>query len=431
MFSRSTWDLTTELQMRINNKIIRLGYNLFPWQKDIITGIIDNPHDIHVVRSKRQTGKSVTIETVLMLFAINKINSCSIAISPTLNQSRKLFKEIKRAVQDIPVYQGSNASTLEINFSNGSSILFKSGEQGDSLRGNTVSGILCIDEAVFIKDETIFECFPFVDANRAPILMTSTPKFKTGVFYDFFEKGKRGENGYHLYDINNYDTSALLSAERLEMYRKSMAPLVFASEYLGNFIEAMSAVFGDVEKLCGTTLHSSNQRTMGIDWSNGAMDKGGNPDETAVVVMNEHNEMEFLDSFSDKEVTETIDYIITKIRQYDVKKVVVETNSMGATYVNLLKKKISATGLRCQVIEFFTTNDSKRDIIENMQVQCVNGTIQLIRDNKLLLEMVSYQAEKTPTGKVTYNGSPGVHDDLVIATALALWGLKKGTYNIR
>lgn len=417
--------------MMINNKRIRLGYNLFPWQKDIITGIIDKPHDIHVVRSKRQTGKSVTIETVLMLFAINKMNSCSIAISPTLNQSRKLFKEIKRAVQDIPVYQGSNASTLEINFANGSSILFKSGEQGDSLRGNTVSGILCIDEAVFIKDDVIFECFPFVDANRAPILMTSTPKFKTGVFYDFFEKGKRGENGYHLYDINEYDTSALLSPKRLEMYRKSMAPLVFASEYLGNFIEAMSAVFGDVEKLCGTTLHSSSQRTMGIDWSNGAMDKSGNPDETAVVVMNEHNEMEFLDSFSDKEVTETIDYIITKIRQYDVKKVVVETNSMGATYVNLLKKKISATGLRCQVIEFFTTNDSKRDIIENLQVQCVNGTIQLIRDNKLLLEMVSYQAEKTPTGKVTYNGSPGVHDDLVIATALALWGLKKGTYNIR
>ena len=417
--------------MMINNKRIRLGYNLFPWQKDIITGIIDKPHDIHVVRSKRQTGKSVTIETVLMLFAINKMNSCSIAISPTLNQSRKLFKEIKRAVQDIPVYQGSNASTLEINFANGSSILFKSGEQGDSLRGNTVSGILCIDEAVFIKDDVIFECFPFVDANRAPILMTSTPKFKTGVFYDFFEKGKRGENGYHLYDINEYDTSALLSPKRLEMYRKSMAPLVFASEYLGNFIEAMSAVFGDVEKLCGTTLHSSSQRTMGIDWSNGAMDKSGNPDETAVVVMNEHNEMEFLDSFSDKEVTETIDYIITKIRQYDVKKVVVETNSMGATYVNLLKKKISATGLRCQVIEFFTTNDSKRDIIENLQVQCVNGTIQLIWDNKLLLEMVSYQAEKTPTGKVTYNGSPGVHDDLVIATALALWGLKKGTYNIR
>lgn len=230
--------------MIVNNKKIRLNYNLFEWQKDIIKGVLEFPHDIHVVKSKRQTGKSVTVETVLMFFAINKMNSCSIAISPTLNQSRKLFKEIKRGVQDIPIYHSSNASTLEINFTNGSSILFKSGEQGDSLRGNTVSGILCIDEAVFIKDETIFECFPFVDANKAPILMTSTPKFKTGVFYDFFEKGKSGTKGYHLYDINNYDTSVLLSPERLEMYRNSMAPLVFASEYLGHFIEAVSSVFG-------------------------------------------------------------------------------------------------------------------------------------------------------------------------------------------
>lgn len=417
--------------MIVNNKKIRLNYNLFEWQRDIIKGILEFPHDIHVVKSKRQTGKSVTVETVLMFFAINKMNSCSIAISPTLNQSRKLFKEIKRGVQDIPIYHSSNASTLEINFTNGSSILFKSGEQGDSLRGNTVSGILCIDEAVFIKDETIFECFPFVDANKSPILMTSTPKFKTGVFYDFFEKGKSGTKGYHLYDINNYDTSVLLSPERLEMYRKSMAPLVFASEYLGHFIEAVSSVFGDVEKLCGTTLHSSNNSVMGVDWSNGAMDKGGNPDETAVVIMNEHNEMEMVDAFSDRDVMETIDYIIKTIVKYGVKKVVCETNSMGSTYINLLKREISKRGIKCQVVEFVTTNDSKRDIIERLQVECRNATIQLIRDSKLLLEMVSYQAEKTPTGKITYNASAGCHDDIVIALALALHGLRTGTYNIR
>ena len=104
---------------------------------------------------------------------------------------------------------------------------------------------------------------------------------------------------------------------------------------------------------------------------------------------------------------------------------------MGATYVNLLKRQISLLGIKCQVVEFFTTNDSKREIIENLQVQCLNGTIQLIKDNKLLLEMVSYMSEKTPTGKITYNASQGCHDDLVIALALALWGLKKGSYNIR
>lgn len=416
--------------MTIKNKQIKLGYNLFPWQKDIITGILTNPHDIHVVKSKRQTGKSITVETILMFFAINKMNSCSIVVSPTLNQGRKLFKEIKKALCNIPIYSNSNASTLEINFTNGSSILFKSAEQDDALRGNTCSGILCMDEAVFMKDSTIFECFPFVDANKAPILMTSTPKFRTGVFYDFFKKGLEGENGFHSYDVNDYDTSALLSKERLEMYRKSMAPQIFRSEYLGEFVDAVSELFGDVERLCGGVIHQSNNRTMGIDWSNGALDKSGNPDETAIAIMNEFKELEKIDAFADKEPLEMIEYIVRQIREYSVKKVVVETNSMGAVYINLLKRKISELGLRCQVVEFYTSNESKREIIEDLQVNCQNGTIKLIKDNKLLLQMVSYVAERTPTGKVTYNASIG-HDDEVMALALALHGLKVGNYKYR
>lgn len=426
------WDLGKKsLMMKAISKKIRLGYNLFPYQKDIIKGVLSYPHDIHTVKSKRQTGKSITVETILMWFAINRMNSCSIAVSPTLNQGRKLFKEVKRALSSLPIYEGSNASTLEINLTNGSSILFKSAEQEDALRGNTVSGILCLDEAVFMKDEVIFNCFPFVDANRAPILLTSTPKFKAGVFYDFFTKGLNGEDGFHSYDVCDYDTSALLSPERLEMYRKSMAPQIFRSEYLGLFIDAVSDLFGDVEKLCGSTLHPSNQRVMGVDWSNGSLDKGGNPDETAIVVMNEHREVEFAEASSDREPLEAISHILDIIVRYDVKKAVCEVNSMGSVYVNLLKRKIAERGLRCQVVEFVTTNDSKRGIIEDLQVHCKNGTIQLVKDNKLLLEMVSYQVEKTPTGKITYNGSQGVHDDLVIALGLALHGLKGGRYNIR
>ena len=45
----------------------------------------------------------------------------------------------------------SNASLLEIEFVNGSIIKFKSAEQGDSIRGETVkhSGILVVDEAAY------------------------------------------------------------------------------------------------------------------------------------------------------------------------------------------------------------------------------------------------------------------------------------------
>ena len=244
-------------QMKIQKKTIKLGYQLFPYQSDVIKGILKYPHDIHTVKSRRQTGKSVTIETILMLFAINRIGSCSIAVSPTLGQGRKMFKEVKKALQCTPIFESANSTTLDINLTTGSSILFKSAEQQDGLRGHTVTGILCIDECAYIKDDIVFQTLPFVDANKAPILITSTPLFKRGVFYDFYKNGLDGKNGFHSYDVCDYDTSALLSPEKLEIYRQSVSPQIFRSDYLGQFITENSEIFGDLKKLCkGATVKS-------------------------------------------------------------------------------------------------------------------------------------------------------------------------------
>lgn len=417
---------------RVINKTIKLGYSLFQWQKDIISGILKFPHDIHVVKSRRQTGKSITIETILMFFAINKSGSCNIAISPTLGQGRKMFKELKNALQKLPLFKSANGTTLEIELTNGSSILFKSAEQADGLRGNTVSGILCIDEVAYIKDEIVYQVLPFCDANKSPILIVSTPLFKSGVFYDFYMNGLNGKDGFHSYDICDYDTSALLSKGRLEMYRQSVSSQIFRSDYLGEFITESSEIFGDLKKLVKGVVHDSRHRTMGIDWSAGGLDSGKDPDETALAIMNEFRELEYIEGFSDKDTNQTIDYIISKIVEYNVEKCVVETNSMGKVYIDILKKKIALRGIRCQIIEFTTTNDSKREIIEDLAVHCNNSTISLIDDKKLFLQMMNFVVKKTPSGKITYeSGSSNIHDDLVLALSFSLYGQKKGTYNIR
>lgn len=417
---------------KVVNKTIKLGYSLFLWQKDIINGILKYTHDIHVVKSKRQTGKSITIETILMFFAINKSGSCNIAISPTLGQGRKMYKEVKNALQNLPLFESANSTTLEINLTNRSQILFKSAEQADGLRGNTVSGILCIDEAAYIKDEIVYQVLPFCDANKSPILIVSTPLFKSGVFYDFYMNGLNGKDGFHSYDICDYDTSALLSKGRLEMYRQSVSSQIFRSDYLGEFITESSEIFGDLKKLVKGVVHDSRHRTMGIDWSAGGLDSGKDPDETALAIMNEFRELEYIEGFSDKDTNQTIDYIISKIVEYNVEKCVVETNSMGKVYIDILKKKIALRGIRCQIIEFTTTNDTKRQIIEDLAVHCNNSTISLIDDKKLFLEMMNFVVKKTPTGKITYeSGSSNIHDDLVLALSFSLYGQKKGTYNIR
>lgn len=412
--------------MIIQSKTIKTP-PLFPWQKSILGGILKFPHDIHIVKSKRQVGKSVTCEVLLLYYAINKMGSTSICISPTLNQSRKIFKDIVKTIQNLPIYKSSNATTLEINFYNNSTILLKSGEQQAGLRGYTCSGCLIFDEATFIPDSVIFECMPFADAHGCPVLLTSTPKFRNGVFYEWYKKATEGEKNFHYYDINEWDTSALLSPERLEMYRKSVAPQVFRCEYLGEFIEAVSELFGDVKKLVGTTITPSQNIVAGVDFGTG---NGG--DDTSLTIMNDHKEVIKCYAFNDLEPLQTIDFIIDKLITFNVKKVVLESNSIGKTYISLLKKKISEKGLRIQVIEFLTTNQSKREIIESLQIECLNGTIQIPNDNKLMLEMVGYEMQKTTNGSITYNNSSNsIHDDMIISLALALYALKQGQYRIR
>ena len=412
--------------MIIQSKTIKIP-PLFPWQKSILGGVLKFPHDIHIVKSKRQVGKSVTCEVLLLYYCINKMNSTSICISPTLNQSRKIFKDIVKTIQNLPIYKSSNATTLEINFYNNSTILLKSGEQQSGLRGYTCSGCLIFDEATFIPDSVIFECMPFADAHGCPVLLTSTPKFKNGCFYEWYKKATEGEKNFHYYDINEWDTSALLSPERLEMYRKSVAPQIFRCEYLGEFIEAVSELFGDVKKLVGTTITPSQNIVAGVDFGTG---NGG--DDTSLTIMNDHKEVIKCYAFNDLEPLQTIDFIIDKLIFYNVKKVVLESNSIGKTYISLLKKKISEKGLRIQVIEFLTTNQSKREIIESLQIECLNQTIQIPNDNKLMLEMVGYEMQKTPNGSITYNNnSNSIHDDMIISLALALYALKQGRYNIR
>ena len=412
--------------MIIQNKTIKTP-PLFPWQKSILGGILKFHHDIHIVKSKRQVGKSVTCEVLLLYYAINKMNSTSICISPTLNQSRKIFKDIVKTIQNLPIYKSSNATTLEINFYNNSTILLKSGEQQSGLRGYTCSGCLIFDEATFIPDSVIFECMPFADAHGCPVLLTSTPKFKNGVFYEWYKKATEGEKNFHYYDINEWDTSALLSPERLEMYRKSVAPQIFRCEYLGEFIDAVSELFGDVKKLVGTTITPSQNIVAGVDFGTG---NGG--DDTSLTIMNDHKEVIKCYAFNDLEPLQTIDFIIDKLIFYNVKKVVLESNSIGKTYISLLKRKISEKGLKIQVIEFVTTNQSKREIIESLQIECLNGTIQIPNDNKLMLQMVGYEMQKTPNGSITYNNSSNsLHDDMIISLALALYALKSGRYNVR
>ena len=95
---------------------ITSNLKLYPWQLQVTNELKTHWRGYtHVVKSKRQVGKSIMLESILLQTAINKSKSCSICLSPTLEQARKVFNEVKKVVKPTKLYSKHNDLQLLIN----------------------------------------------------------------------------------------------------------------------------------------------------------------------------------------------------------------------------------------------------------------------------------------------------------------------------
>lgn len=404
--------------------MIYQGIKLYDWQR-AVTDIVCKPkaHGITVVKSRRQCGKSVLLENILLFYAIN-YKGVSAAISPTLNQSRKLFKDIIDAIAGTGIIKKKNESLLEITLTNGSQIFFKSAEQKDALRGYTLkNGILCIDEASFISDDILELVMPWTQVHKVPILMLSTPKFKVGFFYRYFSMGLDPDNKKIVsVDWSTFDTSALLSAEQLEEYRRIMPLAQFKSEYLGEFLEEGDSVFVGYKNCIGYDGSTDYSKLfVGIDWG-----VGGNNDDTVLTAIDEYGNERFMFYFNNLSTTEQIDVIadFCLAHKNEIVQAVPELNSIGTPMTDLLKARLPWLNIEGHN----TSNTSKNDIIKALQVAFEQQKIRLLDDAKQSLELSIYSLEFNPkTRTVTFNAPQGMHDDICISLALAWKAYQNGT----
>lgn len=405
------------------------------WQRDVLDHHINsNKNSWFVIKSVRQCGKSVLAQLLLIYASFSQSNSVSLCISPVMSQSRKMYEDVCRIAKRLILK--SNGSTLEITFANDSKILFRSAEQGDSIRGNTVKkgGILIVDEGAYIKDDVFYPILvPTTNVNKSNIFIFSTPRFKQGFFYDLFTKGlEENETQIKSFDWVEYDLSKYLSKEMLEIYRQQMPKQSFASEFLGEFIDGDGAVFTNYKHCIGETKEDNTKPIyLSVDWGTGT----GN-DDTVITVG------QFLDDklsihkqyyFNDKKTNETTDYILNIVKRYVNKgfgdiNIIVEHNSIGQVYYDILTDKLeeyetlyndSLIDFRKEIEintrQFTTTNQSKKRIIERLTTLFENNKIIIPNDPKLLTQLSMFEAKVNDNGNVIYKGANNSHDDLVMS----------------
>lgn len=400
------------------------------WQKDLFDYYNEHPKGKWLVcRAIRQVGKSILAQILLVYASMSKSNSVSYSISPVISQSRKIFEDIVKWAY--PIIKKSNSSLLTITFINGSIIKLKSAEQADSIRGETCkgNGILVVDEAAFINSDFFYSVVvPITNVANSDIIIFSTPKFRKGFYYDLYTTGLNEDIKIKSFDWTKYDTSKFLPKETLEIYRKKLPKTAFASEYLGEFIDGDGLVFNNFKRCAGDyKLSKDKELYITIDWACG---NGGNSDST-VLTFGQFDKKICIShqiSFNDKKPTETIKFIKDIVydylnKGYRIINIIGEKNSIGNVYYSMLIQAINdleeqwnrvvdwRDECEINVGTFLTTNESKKRMVERLELCFERDLIIIPNDPELLNQLSMFEATVNNNGTILYGVQKTEHDD--------------------
>jgi hypothetical protein len=155
-----------------------------------------------------------------------------------------VWNKLKKKLRKLNWIKTTNESELTIELVNNSIISLKSAEQGDTLRGASLS-FLVVDEFADIELETVWSQIlrPALSDQRAPALFIGTPKAGNQAARDLYDNylTKKGWMSF------SYTTAegGFVDADEIEQARQDLSPKVFRQEYEASWENLSNVVFED------------------------------------------------------------------------------------------------------------------------------------------------------------------------------------------
>lgn len=410
------------------NEIVVEGFTPHNKQKDVVDLCLDEVSKYIICVTGRQFGKTFLAMNILLKWALEDNGSISMFVAPVYSQSKKVFSELVSAIAGSGLTISINKSELFITFINGSIIYFRSGEREDSLRGYTLD-YLIMDEAAYQK-EAVWSLVlrPTVLVRGKKVLFISTPKGRNW----FYEMANRGYSEdypqYATYHATSFDTP-YITKEELEEARLSLPENIYKQEILAEFIDDGGEVFSNLNNSCVLTSYpqkESNERYYA------GLDIGRANDYTVLTILNSKGEVVKIYRERQNSWNIIVSDVVKHLKEFNAR-CNIEINGLGDPIFEQIKKQYP------NIEPFFTSNDSKQNIIEELILTLNEDKLKLPSkelNEHLYKELSVFTYEYSPkTRKVKYGAPSPFHDDMVMSLALANDSLKRkinyGKYVIR
>lgn len=379
---------------------------------------------VAVIKAIRQCGKTFFLQIELIQMAVTHV-TISVIFEPTIPLARKVWKSIVKALEPTGLLKSSNAQLLEVELTNGSSILFRSTEQMN--RGITITGVCILDECAYLDENSIYEILPMVNAHLAPLIIASSPFTQDGYFYTMYMKGLENSVRIKTFDWAGHpETKRFLPDEQKELFRQTMSRSAFQTEILGMFLTDQGMLFNNLDKCVKEAPEDTNTVYMGIDFAN-----GGEDDYTVLSVFSSNGDLLHIHRTNNLTPMQQMEWLADIINgyaeDYYIRTILGEINSIGKVYADVIKSLIKPL----TITDWVTTNKSKQELVTTFQLALENEMVGLLNEPNLLNELRHFQAEiNIKTKTITYSGHK-CHDDMVMSSMLGYYAYKKGLGNAR
>jgi len=244
------------------------------------------------------------------------------------------------------------------------------------------------------------------------LALISTPRGKN-YFYRYYLQGQ--EDGIRIWSLRSPSWhNPLLSPTILQMQASMMTQRQYQIEYGAAFLDAEGQVFRTewVDRALLLRLPDAGLVVAGVDWARYR-------DYTALAVLQgarDGAKLLAVRRWQGLSWAEQAEAVAAHLRLHAPARILCDRTGVGDPMLETLQREFP----HAEGVVF--TQALKQSLIENLALMLEQERLQLLPDPELLREL--YHFEATPTARgVRLEGASGVHDDLVIALALAAWTL--------
>lgn len=206
--------------------------------------VADCPIRFRVVVAGRRVGKTHLAIRELCKFA-RQPNQNVWYLTNSRQQAKNLvWAKLKKKLKYLRWIKDTNESELSITLVNNSKISLKSAEQGDNLRGESLS-FVCVDEFCDIDLETVWAQIvrPALSDRKGHALFTGTPKAGNQYARDLYDRYLT-QPGWMSFSFTTAQ-GGFVDEEEIKQARLDLSPKVFKQEYEASWESLGNVIFED------------------------------------------------------------------------------------------------------------------------------------------------------------------------------------------